>query len=122
MNFENKRQPIASPWRFTHRLLLHFLVSALIVICALGVGVLGYHFIAKFTWVDALLDASMILAGMGPVGTLTSDSSKVFASAYALFSGLVLISVTAILFAPVVHRVLHAFHIDDNDDEAKPDP
>jgi hypothetical protein len=120
MNFENKGQPMASPWRFTHRLLLHLLVSASIVIFALAVGVLGYHFIARFTWVDALLDASMILAGMGPVGTLTSDGAKVFASAYALFSGLVFIGITAILFAPVVHRVLHAFHIDD--DEAKPDP
>jgi hypothetical protein len=119
MNFESKGQPIASPWRFTHRLLLHLLVSALIVIFALAVGVLGYHFVAKFSWVDALLDASMILAGMGPVGKLTSDASKVFASAYALFSGLVFIGVTAILIAPVVHRVLHAFHMDD--DEAKPD-
>lgn len=120
MRIENKGRPTASPWRFAHRLLLHFLVSALIVILALAIGVLGYHFIAKFAWVDALLDASMILAGMGPVGTLPSDASKVFASAYALFSGLVFIGVTAILLTPVVHRVLHVFHIDDNDTKQKP--
>ena len=119
MKFEQKSQPVASAWAFTHRLLLHLLVSAVIVFVALGIGVLGYHFIAGFAWVDSLLNASMILGGMGPVGELPSDTAKIFASAYALFSGLVLIGITAILFAPVVHRVLHAFHIDDDDTNQK---
>ena len=119
MIFESKKQPIASSRRFTRRLLLHFSVSARVVFFALGVGVLGYHFIAGFDWVVALLNASMILAGMGPIGDLNTDGAKVFASAYALFSGLVFISISAILFAPVVHRVLHAFHIND---KQKPTP
>ncbi len=82
---------------------------------ALGLGILGYHTIAGFNWVDSLLNASMILSGMGPVGELKSDSAKIFASAYALFSGLVFIGATGILLTPVFHRVLHTFHIDEPD-------
>ena len=114
MNYESKHEPIASPQTFTSRLLLHFLLSGIIVAGALGIGILGYHFIAGFSWVDSLLNASMILGGMGPVGELPSDAAKLFASAYALFSGLAFIGVSAIIIAPVVHRVLHAFHIDDD--------
>ena len=117
MNYESKNEPIASPLTFGHRLLRHFLFSAAIILVSLGIGVLGYHSIAGFGWVDSILNASMILGGMGPVGTLESDAGKLFASAYALFSGLVFISASAILFAPVAHRVLHAFHIDDSDDK-----
>lgn len=115
MDYESKGEPIASRMTFTHRLLRHFLLSVLIVLGALGIGILGYHYIAGFGWIDALLDASMILGGMGPVRELPCDSAKIFASCYALFSGLVFISLTAILTAPVVHRILHAFHIDDSD-------
>lgn len=82
---------------------------------ALSIGVLGYHFIAGLPWIDALLDASMILGGMGPVSALKSDGAKLFASAYALFSGLVFISVVAVTLAPILHRVLHKFHIDEAD-------
>ena len=82
---------------------------------ALGLGVVGYHQIGGLPWVDALLNASMILAGMGPVDALHSDGAKIFASAYALFSGLVFISLMALLLLPVVHRVLHKFHLSDED-------
>lgn len=115
MNYESKRQPIATRLTFTHRLFRHFLWSLLVVAFALSIGILGYHFVAGFGWVDALLDASMILGGMGPVRELPSDAAKLFASAYALFSGLVFISLTAILTSPVVHRILHHFHIDESD-------
>jgi hypothetical protein len=98
-------------WRF-----VKFLLGAqLLAGFALGLGVLGYHYIAGFTWVDSLLNASMILGGMGPMGELPSDAAKVFASAYALFSGLVFITVTGIVLAPVAHRVLHLFHLDNDD-------
>ncbi|MDZ4406191.1 hypothetical protein [Prosthecobacter sp.] len=82
---------------------------------ALAIGVLGYHFIAGFGWIDSLLNASMILGGMGPVNELTSDEAKLFASFYALFSGLVLISVMGIVLAPAAHRALHLFHLDEQD-------
>jgi hypothetical protein len=90
-------------------------LSAGVIGFSLGLGILGYHFIAGFNWVDSLLNAAMILAGMGPVGTLNSDAAKVFAAAYALFSGVVFITASGILLAPMFHRVLHRFHIEERD-------
>ena len=101
--------------RFYHGFLLALGLSGSVLGCSLGLGILGYHYIAGFNWVDSLLDASMILTGMGPVGVLTSTAAKVFASAYALFSGVVFISATGILLAPVFHWVLHRFHIEERD-------
>ena len=100
---------------FYHRFLWALGLAGGLLGCSLGLGILGYHFIAGLKWVDALLDASMILAGMGPVSPLASDAAKVFASAYALFSGVVFISATGILLSPVFHRVLHRFHIEERD-------
>ena len=80
---------------------------------ALLAGIAGYHYIAHFPWIDSLLNASMILGGMGPVGDLKNDAGKVFASIYALFSGLVFIGVLGMLLAPFVHRLMHRFHIDE---------
>ena len=88
-------------------------ISGVLVGCSLALGILGYHFIAGFNWVDSLLNASMILTGMGPVGALNTDSAKIFASAYALFSGLIFISATGILLTPIFHRVLHKFHLEE---------
>ncbi len=102
---------------FYHRFLLALALAGGMLGCSLSLGVLGYHFIAGLRWVDALLDASMILSGMGPVSPLASDSAKVFASVYALFSGVVFISSTGILLAPVFHRVLHRFHIEQRDSD-----
>ena len=102
----HKRRP------FYHRFLLALALAGGIIGGSLGLGVLGYHFIARLRWVDALLDAAMILSGMGPVSPLTSDAAKVFASAYALFSELILISATGIVLSPVFHRVLHRFHVE----------
>ena len=94
--------------------------AAALIVLALGLGVLGYHQFGGLPWIDALLNASMILAGMGPVGELHSDGAKLFASAYALFSGLVFISLMALLLLPVVHRVLHKFHLSDEDLNGEP--
>jgi hypothetical protein len=96
--------------------LKHAAIAFGIVIGALMLGVLGYHFVAGFTWIDALLDASMILAGMGPVNTLDTDAGKIFASAYALFSGVVFLGSVGVLFAPVYHRFLHRFHLEIGDE------
>ena len=98
---------------FYHRLLLALGLAAVLIGFSLVVGILGYHFIAGFNWVDSLLNAAMILTGMGPVNTLNSDAAKLFASAYALFSGVVFITATGILIAPIFHRVLHRFHIEE---------
>ena len=80
---------------------------------ALGVGVVGYHYLGDLPWIDALLNASMILGGMGPVDLINSSAGKLFASVYALFSGLLFIGVASLLIAPFVHRVMHRMHLDD---------
>ena len=109
-------KPTPRPRRpFYHRFLLALGLSAGLVSVSLGIGVLGYHFIAGLGWVDALLNAAMILTGMGPVDTLRSDAAKLFASAYALFSGVVFISATGLLLTPIFHRVLHRFHLEERD-------
>ena len=101
--------------RFYHRFLRASFLAGTVIGLSLLLGILGYHFIADFGWIDSLLDASMILSGMGPVKTLDSNAAKVFASCYALFSGVVFISATGILLAPMFHRVLHRFHIERKD-------
>ena len=87
--YEHPKQPLLSAAKFTRRVIQHFVLALLVLAIGLGIGVLGYHCLGELNWIDALLNASMILSGMGPVGTLNSSAAKVFASGYALFSGLV---------------------------------
>ena len=91
------------------------LVASAVVTVSLGIGVVGYHCLEKLPWVDALLNASMILGGMGPVDAVKTTAGKLFASGYALFSGIVFLSVAALLFAPLLHRIIHHFHFDMED-------
>lgn len=115
--FERKTDKLL-PWpRFVRRMVLSFLLTLGIIATALMIGVLGYHYIVRLAWIDALLNASMILTGMGPVATMTDTPSKLFASAYALFSGIVFLSATGIVLSPVFHRVLHRFHLDGDDEQ-----
>jgi hypothetical protein len=100
---------------FYHRFLLALGLSTGLIGFSLFLGTLGYHFIAGLKWVDALLNAAMILTGMGPVDVLNSAAAKLFASAYALFSGVVFITAAGILLTPIFHRVLHRFHIEEKD-------
>jgi hypothetical protein len=111
--FEKKRESLVPTHVFAVRLLNFLLFSLLVMSFALCLGVLGYHHFGKLDWIDALLNASMILGGMGPVDPLPDDAAKLFASIYALFSGVVFISTAGILLAPLFHRVLHRFHIED---------
>ncbi len=113
--FETSNQPHASRAVFILRLFGCLAISMLIVFAALAVGVLGYHHLAHFGWVDSLLNASMILGGMGPVDPLPCNEAKLFASAYALFSGLVLVMLTGLMLTPIAHRLLHRLHVDESD-------
>ncbi len=113
--FEQKHERLAPPGVFIRRVVACVAVAGLLAGFALLVGVGGYHWLAGLGWVDALLNASMILGGMGPVDALPDTSAKVFASCYALFSGLVFIAVMGITLAPVAHRLLHKFHVDEGD-------
>ena len=104
------------PWpKFARRMALSFGLTLAVVSASLLAGVLGYHFITGLPWIDALLNASMILAGMGPVDPMRDNAAKLFASAYAIFSGVVFLSAVAIVLAPVFHRIVHAFHIGEDD-------
>jgi hypothetical protein len=115
MNYERHRQPLAPRAVFARRIVRMALLASAIMSLALAIGVFGYRFFAHLRWIDALLNASMILCGMGPVDTLTSDAAKLFASFYALFAGVVFLVSIGILVSPLVHRALHRFHLDEQD-------
>lgn len=120
--YEHRRMRPLSRQAFRARLLRHFMLALGIVAVALFLGVAGYHFLGGLSWIDALVNASMILGGMGPVDPMTSVPAKVFASLYALFSGLAFIGIAAVLFAPFLHRLLHRFHweeVIDEDDSSR---
>lgn len=113
--YENRQQPLAPFSRFLLRLGKNLGYGMILIAIALVIGMLGYHFLEKMTWVDAFVNAAMILSGMGPMGPLSTTVGKIFAGCYALFSGLNFILITSLVFAPVFHRVMHSFHITDDD-------
>lgn len=110
--YEHRKQPLLSLPKFTRRVIRHLILAFLFLAFGLGIGVLGYHFLGKLNWIDSLLNASMILGGMGPVDPLHSSTAKIFASFYALFSGLAFIAIASVIVAPFAHRLLHRFHLD----------
>jgi hypothetical protein len=111
--FERKHERLAPLSVFIRRLLSSLFFGCSMVGVALFLGIAGYHWIAGFGWVDSLLEASMILGGMGPINPLSSQGAKLFASAYALFSGLVFIAIMGVILAPIIHRIMHSFHLDE---------
>ena len=112
MPFERRHEPLLPPGRFLMRMARWGAIAGAVVAVSLAIGVCGYHFLERMPWIDALLNASMILGGMGPVDSLHTRAGKLFASAYALYSGLAIISVAGILITPIVHRLLHRFHLE----------
>lgn len=111
--FEHRSRPLISPRRFAVRQLRFLLVALIFVGISLAMGIWGYMHFAQLSFIDALLNASMILGGMGPVDPLPSDAAKVFASVYALYSDIALLGAIAVILAPVMHRILHALHLED---------
>ena len=85
-----------------------------LIATSLVIGILGYHGFEHLSWIDAFLNAAMILSGMGPVAELHSTSAKLFAGWYAIYSGIALISTAALVFAPIIHRLIHRFHLEDD--------
>jgi len=110
--FEHRHEPLIPFRDFLSRVLRSTAFAGLIIAVALGIGVVGYHSIERMPWIDAILNASMILSGMGPVNQLHSTVGKLFASGYALFSGLVFVIVAGIVIAPILHRFFHRFHVE----------
>lgn len=111
--FESSHQRVVSRRLFFQRLLNNFLAGLSIIFCSLLIGILGYKYTENMSWIDAYVNASMILSGMGPVSELKTVAGKFFAGTYALFSGIVFLIVMAIILAPLFHRLLHKFHAQD---------
>ena len=119
--FEHRRTPLLSRAAFARRLLVFAGLAGALLAASLALGAAGYHWLGPLPWLDALLNAAMILTGMGPVDHLDTVSGKLFATGYALYSGVAFLTTAAMLFAPVVHRFFHRLHLeDDGDPEGRP--
>ena len=112
-HYERKHEPLL-PWRdfLLHRVATSLALGLGVILASLLAGILGYRITGGMGWLDAFLNAAMILGGMGPVDALHTDGGKIFAAVYALYSGLVVIFVAGLLFAPFAHRMLHRFHLE----------
>jgi hypothetical protein len=112
--YEKGNQPVASKKVFSQRLLRNGLLALTTIFVALAIGMAGYMGFESMGFIDAFANAAMILSGMGPLTPLLTDGGKIFAGFYALFSGLLIFGVAGLILAPVLHRILHSFHVDDN--------
>src|SRR5689334_5444556 len=112
MFFDPSLPPLAPRRAFYRRSLGHLKAGGFLLLGALSIGILGYRFIARLGWIDSLMNASMILTGMGPVNTLNTVAAKLFASVYALFSGVFFLAASTVVLAPLLHRLLHRLHIE----------
>lgn len=113
MIFESKKQKLVSRKRFRSRILFAVYLDFLLLTVSLLIGVLGYHYFNDLSFVDSFVNASMILGGMGPVDPLKNEGAKIFAGIYALYSGIAFLTSFAILVAPIYHRFLHNFHLEE---------
>lgn len=113
MKFEHHKQKVVPLQHFIIRLLRYSLFAFILIAFSVLLGVLGYHYAADLNWLDSFHMASMILTGMGPVAEMQTSGAKLFDSFYALYSGVAFLSITAVFFAPIVHRIMHILHVDD---------
>jgi hypothetical protein len=109
--YEHRTHRLLNRKQFIRRVTTHLSLAFLILALGLGIGILGYHFLAGLGWIDSIHNASMILGGMGPVDHPQTSVGKLFAAFYALFSGLIFIGVASLLVAPFAHRLLHSLHL-----------
>jgi hypothetical protein len=114
--YEKSDEPLLPKPQFLKRLGQNLSFGLIFMAVSLSIGMLGYHYFEKMSWSDAFVNAAMILSGMGPVSTLDNDSAKIFAGCYALFSGIAFILASGIIFAPLIHRFFHKFHLDTEDE------
>ncbi len=112
-SFERKSKPVISNKAYLKRQLYYFFLSIFLIAFSLLIGVIGYHYTGPMGWLDALYNSSMILTGMGPVNVITNDSGKWFASFYALYSGVAFLTTAGVMLSPMVHRILHILHAED---------
>ncbi len=117
MPYERRGEELLPRRSFVRRVLRSVAIAGGVVLVSLALGTIGYHAVAGLPWIDSLHNASMILTGMGPVDPMRTDAAKLFASAYAIFSGVVFLTTVGLVLAPLVHRFLHRFHL-ETDEEA----
>jgi transposase len=113
--FEHLSQPVAPLQHYLRRQLRSLGVGLVFIAVGLYIGMLGYHYLVALSWVDAYENAAMILSGMGPVATPSTNAGKIFAGSYALFSGIAVLAIAGVIAAPLVHRFLHRLHADPGD-------
>jgi len=113
--FEHRAQPVIPAHQFLIRLAHSGIIAVVLIAVSLAVGMFGYHVLERLSWVDAFLNASMLLGGMGPVNTPMTFGGKLFAGLYALYCGLAVIVVAGVILAPIAHRILHTFHMESRD-------
>ena len=115
MHFEHRSEPLV-PWsRFIRRLASTFAIGLVLVAISLALGMIGYRELFALSWIDAFVNAAMILSGMGPLAEPQSFGAKLFSGLYALYSGLAVLAIAGIIFAPAIHRFLHYLHADPDD-------
>jgi hypothetical protein len=114
--FERRGQPLASRRKFIVRMFVAIGLWMVLTVIGLAIGIAGYAAFEGMSFVDAYVNAAMILSGMGPVGELKTTAGKVFAGSYAIFSGLIIVIATGFVLAPIFHRILHRFHVETTKD------
>ena len=115
MKLEHHKQKVAPIGHFIYRMGRYLLFCFGLIVFSVGIGTFGYHFLAHLNWLDSFYMSCMILTGMGPVAEMTTKSAKYFSSFYALYSGIAFLSITAVFFAPVIHRVLHILQVESDE-------
>jgi len=115
MTFENTRQPLLSRKEYFFRQLKYLMYAFLLLGFSLIIGTFGYSYFGALSTIDGFYNASMILTGMGPANPMISDSGKIFASLYALYSGIAFLTTVAVFLSPAIHRFLHVLHIDNQE-------
>lgn len=113
LSYEHSSQPVLERPQFIRRIFAHVGIAAGLVAASPAIGVAGFHFLARLSWIDAFVNASMILGGMGPVAEIPGEPGKIFAALYAPYSGIAFLAVSAVLIAPFAHRLLHRLHLDE---------
>jgi len=112
LKFENSTEPLLTRKKYLRRLIYMSLITVVILTIWVFIGMAGYHFIDKLSWVDSFVNTGMLVGGMGPVNALVNPAAKIFAGLYAIFSGVLFLSAFAVMMSPIFHRFLHKFHID----------
>ena len=115
--FEQQDEPLLPRRMFFRRVGRFVAAAGLLITVSWLIGILGYRLLENMSWIDAILNSAMILGGMGPVNPLQTDAGKLFASFYAMFSGVIFLVGAGLVVAPIAHRLLHQFHLDDEDDD-----